>query len=100
MCGSPFNSYVKILLIFYLSPFFGGVGQEYWSGSPFRSPGDLPNPGINFELKSLLLTKPSLSTLALKEQCLLNLKFPYKSLFIRLLFEPWKTISNRTSYKS
>ena len=90
----------KILLIFYLSPFFWWVGQEYWSGLPFLSPGDLPNPGINFELKSLLLTRPSLPTSALKEQCLFYLKFPYKSLFIRLLFEPWKTISNRTSYKS
>ena len=28
--------------------------QEYWSGLPFSSPGDLPNPGI--ELKSLALT--------------------------------------------
>ena len=28
--------------------------QEYWSGLPFPSPGDLPNPGIN--LKSPALT--------------------------------------------
>ena len=27
-------------------------GQEYWSGLPFPSPGDLPNPGI--ELVSLV----------------------------------------------
>ena len=27
-------------------------GREYWSGLPFLSPGDLPNPGI--ELSSLL----------------------------------------------
>ena len=24
----------------------GFSGQEYWSGLPFPSPGDLPNPGI------------------------------------------------------
>ena len=26
--------------------------QEYWSGLPFPSPGDLPDPGINPEIKS------------------------------------------------
>ena len=66
------NSYIKIMLIFYLST------------------------QINFALKSLLLTKPSLPT----SVCVFYLKFPYKSLFVRLLFDPWKTISNRTSYKS
>ena len=30
----------------YLALFFWGGGQEYWSGLPFPSPGDLPNPGI------------------------------------------------------
>ena len=29
------------------SPLFMGFSrQEYWSGLPFSSPGDLPNPGI------------------------------------------------------
>ena len=32
--------------------------QEYWSGLPFSSPGDLPDPGI--ELKSLALQADSL----------------------------------------
>ena len=27
-------------------PFTGFSRQEYWSGLPFPSPGDLPNPGI------------------------------------------------------
>ena len=27
-------------------PFMGFSRQEYWSGLPFPSPGDLPNPGI------------------------------------------------------
>ena len=28
------------------SPFMGFSKQEYWSGLPFPSPGDLPDPGI------------------------------------------------------
>ena len=28
------------------SPSMGFSMQEYWSGLPFPSPGDLPNPGI------------------------------------------------------
>ena len=35
-------------------------GQEYWSGLPFRSLGDLPNPGI--EPKSLALLTDSLTS--------------------------------------
>ena len=27
-------------------PFIGFLRQEYWSGLPFPSSGDLPNPGI------------------------------------------------------
>ena len=34
--------------------------QEYWSGLPFPSPGDLPNPGI--ELRSPILQAGSLPT--------------------------------------
>ena len=34
--------------------------QEYWSGLPFPSPGDLPNPGI--ELRSPALQADSLWT--------------------------------------
>ena len=33
-------------------------GQEYWSGLPFPSPGDLPNPGI--EPRSLALQADTL----------------------------------------
>ena len=28
-------------------PYMGFSRQEYWSGLPFLSPGDLPDPGIN-----------------------------------------------------
>ena len=36
----------------------GFIRQEYWSGLPFPSPGDLPNPGI--EPKSLAFWEDSL----------------------------------------
>ena len=41
--------------------------QEYWSGLPFPSPGDLPNPGI--EPKSPTLQADTLA------ECLLDHKF-------------------------
>ena len=31
---------------YYVPPSIGFSRQEYWSGLPFPSPGDLPNPGI------------------------------------------------------
>ena len=39
--------------------------QEYWSGLPYPSPGDLPNPGIEMETPELAWGKPriNLSTL-------------------------------------
>ena len=40
------------------SLFVGSSGQEYWSGLPFPSPGDLLNPGI--ELGSVALKADSL----------------------------------------
>ena len=47
----------------YQAPLFMGVSrQEYWSGLPFPSPGDLPNPGIKAGSPGLqtdaLLSKP------------------------------------------
>ena len=30
------------------SMYMGFLRQKYWSGLPFPSPGDLPNPGIKF----------------------------------------------------
>ena len=35
------------------SPSMGFSRQEYWSGLPFPSPGDLPNPGIEPESPAL-----------------------------------------------
>ena len=43
-------------------PSMGFPRQEYWSGLPFPSPGDLPNPGSNLSLlgcrQMLLLSEP------------------------------------------
>ena len=36
-------------------PSMGFSGQEYWSGLPFLSPGNLPDPGI----KPMSLTSPA-----------------------------------------
>ena len=41
-------------------PSMGFLRQEYWSGLPFPSAGDLPDPGI--ELKSAALKADSLSS--------------------------------------
>ena len=45
-------------------------GQEYWSGLPFPSPGDLPNPGIEpasaLQADSLPFEPPGNSILYLK----------------------------------
>ena len=49
--------------------------QEYWSGLPFPSPGDLPNPGI--ESGSPALQAESL-LLELSGNCVKNLKAHFK----------------------
>ena len=53
----------------------GFFRQEYWSGLPFPSPGDLPDPGIEpvscTEADSLPLSHLG-SPISSKRQCLLN----------------------------
>ena len=39
-------SRVRLLATPWTSPSMGFSRQEYWSGLPFPSPGDLPDPGI------------------------------------------------------
>ena len=46
-------------------PSMGVSRQEYWSGLPFPSPGDLPNPGI--ELGSPALQADSLPSKPLRK---------------------------------
>ena len=61
-------------------PTMGYFRQEYWSGLPFPSPGDLPNPGIKPMSPALeagaLTCEPSekvkMPTIQSKEECLEN----------------------------
>ena len=70
------------------SPSMGFSRQGYWSGLPFPSPGDLPDPGINpgsFALEADSLTseppgKPILSC----RQTLLPSELPGKSLVVSI----------------
>ena len=39
-------SRVQLFVAYQTSPSMGFSRQEYWSGLPFPSPGDLPHPGI------------------------------------------------------
>ena len=43
-CSPPGSSVHRILFFFVFPIVFSR--QEYWSGLPFPSPGDLPNPGM------------------------------------------------------
>ena len=43
---------------FQAPPSMGFFRQQYWSGLPFPSPGDLPNPGI----KPTSLTSPAMTS--------------------------------------
>ena len=44
---SPVQLFVTPWTVTYQAPWSIGFSrQEYWSGLPFPSPGDLPNPGI------------------------------------------------------
>ena len=44
---SSVRLFVTTWTVAYQAPLSMGFSrQEYWSGSPFPSPGDLPNPGI------------------------------------------------------
>ena len=57
-------------------PSMGFSRQEYWSGLPFPSPGDLPEPGIEprspaFQAEALT-SEPSQKVVFLKKRCLRN----------------------------
>ena len=56
-----FNSFVTPWIVAHQAPLSTGLPrQEYWSGLPFCSPGDLPDPGIGLNLCLLLWQVDSL----------------------------------------
>ena len=62
-CHSVLSNSATPWTIVYHAPLFMEFSrQEYWSGLPFSSPGDLPNPGIEPRLPELqadsLLSEP------------------------------------------
>ena len=57
----------------------GFSGQEYWSGLPLLSPGDLPNPGI--EPGSPALQADSLVTERCRKPLMMLITFIYKTNF-------------------
>ena len=59
------DSVTPWIVAYQVSPSMGFTRQEYWSGLPFPSPGDLPNPGI--ELGSSALQADSLPTVLKSE---------------------------------
>ena len=72
------NSATLWTVVYQAPPSVGFSGQEYWSGLPFPSPGDLPDPGIEAGSSSLeadtltseplrkLLGKPNYAVTVLK----------------------------------
>ena len=73
LLGSEVKSLSRVWLfatpwtVAYQAPSMGFSRQEYWSGLPFPSPGDLPDPGIEPRSPELqadaLLSEPSNNTL-------------------------------------
>ena len=62
-------------------PSMGFSRQEYWSGLPFPSPGDLPDPGIKSGSPTLQADAlPSATREAQKEQKTRNLPYFFKFL--------------------
>ena len=72
--------------------------QEYWSGQPIASPGDLPNPGV--KLGSLGLQADSLPTeLSGKPRCFGNLDLCYRpQRLMYLVLMPTPCSSWRSAY--
>ena len=57
------------ILAYQAPPSMGFSRQEYWSGVPFPSPGDIPNPGIEPRSPALwfLLSEPSRKSIKVLE---------------------------------
>ena len=66
-CSVMSNSFESSWTVANQAPLsMGFSGQEYWSGLPFPTPGDLPNPGI--KAGSPALQADSLPSESLRQQ--------------------------------
>ena len=85
-------------------PSMGFSRQEYWSGLPFPSPGDLPNPGINVTSYPVLfpLCNFTKTVLGKKVKHTLILKTVQLSVSLRLILnlinKHWMEIEPNTYY--
>ena len=66
------DSVILLMVAHQVSLSMGLFRQEYWSGLPFPSPGDLPDPGIEagslaLQADSLLTDSPSETPLGRKD---------------------------------
>ena len=61
----------------------GFPGQEYWSGLPFPSPGDIPNPGIERTSPAWQMDSLPLSYLASPHSLYLYLVWGSKKFFFK-----------------
>ena len=100
---SPVRLFVTPWTVAYQAlPSMGFSRQEYWSGLPFPSPGDLPDPGIKpgslaFQADALTSEppgKPKRSYEVLQASCSLNINFPT----IPELIEPPKFNEHLATY--
>ncbi|CAM9546194.1 unnamed protein product, partial [Rangifer tarandus platyrhynchus] len=74
----------RIILTYQISLSVGLLSQEYWSGLPFSSAGDLPGPGI--ELVSPAWQEDSLSQSYLGSPFIYTSPYIYVYIFIYLCF--------------
>ena len=80
------NSFASSWTIANQAPLSMGFSrQEYWSGLPFPTPGDLPNPGI--KPRSPALQADSLLSELLRQQMSIWLSFRWTCLLWGVLFE-------------
>ena len=94
-----FIGYFKFLCNEIKNYAYGFSRQEYWSGLPFPSPGDLPNPGIKprspaLQADALSFEPPGKSTQPSQQPGQQN---PFKTLvdiFFQLVWHPSMAVKN------
>ena len=95
---SPVQFFATLWTVSYMAPWSIGFSrQEYWSGLPFSSPCDLPNPGI--ELGSPALQTDALSSEPLGKPSEIH-SVMSDSLRPQGLYSPWDSPGQNTGVGS